>query len=105
MLQWLGKVYIFSSLDLTDNKISDELVLPEIFEKMPNLAVLYLHGNEVCKKIEHYRKTLIFKLKKLRYLDDRPVFDEERRFCEVNYFFIGICNWRNWSWKRRKKKV
>jgi dynein assembly factor 1 len=50
---------------------------------MPNLAVLYLHGNEVCKKIEHYRKTLIIKLPKLKYLDDRPVFEDERRFCEV----------------------
>ena len=72
-----------SSLDLSDNKIADERVLPEIFEKMPNLAVLYLHGNEVCKKIEHYRKTLIIKLPKLKYLDDRPVFEDERRFCEV----------------------
>ncbi len=74
---------ILRSLDLTDNKIADEKVLPEVFEKMPNLAVLYLHQNEVCKKIEHYRKTLIIKLPKLKYLDDRPVFEEERRFAEV----------------------
>jgi len=48
-----------SSLDLTDNKISDPEVLEKIFVKMPNLAVLYLHNNEVCKKIQNYRKTII----------------------------------------------
>lgn len=50
---------------------------------MPNLAVLYLHQNEVCKKIQNYRKTVICALPKLKYLDDRPVFDDERRFCEA----------------------
>ena len=85
-----------SSLDLSDNKIADERVLPEIFEKLPNLAVLYLHGNDVCKKIEHYRKTLIIKLPKLKYLDDRPVFEDERRFCEVLVKYKGI-------WKRRNR--
>ena len=42
---------------------------------MENLAVLYLHGNDVCKKIQHYRKTIIHRLPKLKYLDDRPVFE------------------------------
>jgi len=32
--------------------------LPEILEKMPKLAVLYLQGNPVTKKIKNYRKTL-----------------------------------------------
>jgi dynein assembly factor 1 len=31
-----------SVLDISDNKIEDPNVLPEIFEKMPNLSVLYL---------------------------------------------------------------
>ena len=58
---------------------------------MENLAVLYLHGNDVCKKIQHYRKTIIHRLHKLKYLDDRPVFEDERRYCEVFfYFYIGI---------------
>jgi dynein assembly factor 1 len=50
---------------------------------MPNLAVLYLHNNEVCKKIQHYRKTIITALPNLKYLDDRPVFEDERRYCEA----------------------
>lgn len=33
-------------LDISDNKISDERALDEIFVKMPKLAVLYSQGNE-----------------------------------------------------------
>ena len=50
---------------------------------MPKLAVLYLQGNPVCKKIQNYRKTLIVKIPTLKYLDDKPVFDEDRRFAEA----------------------
>ena len=39
------------SLDISENKIEDPEILPQILEKMPKLAVLYLHGNEVTKKI------------------------------------------------------
>ena len=35
------------------------------------------------KKISHYRKTIISRCKNLRYLDDRPVFDDERRRCDA----------------------
>ena len=35
------------------------------------------------KSIKHYRKTIIGRCKALRYLDDRPVFDEERRRVEA----------------------
>ena len=50
---------------------------------MENLKVLYLHGNEICMKIKSYRKTLIGLCPKLKYLDDRPVFPEDRRYAEV----------------------
>lgn len=50
---------------------------------MPRLAVLYLNGNPVCKKIKNYRKTLITKIPTLKYLDDRPVFDDDRIFAEA----------------------
>lgn len=54
---------------------------------MPNLGVLYLNGNGFTKKVKNYRKTLIHKIPSLKYLDDRPVFEDERRYVEA--FFRG----------------
>jgi len=70
-------------LDIQDNCIEDENVISEVFEKMPNLAVLYTQNNPFCKKIPSYRKTMISRLPGLKYLDDRPVFPEDRRFAEA----------------------
>lgn len=66
------------TLDIQSNKIDDPDVL-DLFSRMPDLRVLYLMGNPVVKKIPHYRKTIIAKCQHLKYLDDRPVFEEERR--------------------------
>jgi dynein assembly factor 1 len=72
-----------SALDISDNKIEDKAIIEEILMKMPNLSVLYMQNNPVCKEINHYRKTLIISIPTLKYLDDRPVFDDERRFAEA----------------------
>lgn len=66
-----------SCLDLKDNELEDPAVI-DVFESMPALRVLYLQGNPVVKTIRHYRKTVLSRLPGLRFLDDRPVFDEER---------------------------
>ena len=50
---------------------------------MPNLGVLYLMNNDVTKKLGSYRKNLIARLPTLKYLDDRPVFEEDRRRAEA----------------------
>lgn len=72
-----------SCLDLQHNHIEDDKVLPEVFEKMPNLKVIYLMNNKVIKGIKNYRKTLTIKIPKLCYLDDRPVFPEDRRHADA----------------------
>ena len=47
---------------------------------MKNLGVLYLQNNPVCKKIKNYRKTMIYEIPSLKFLDDRPIFEDERRY-------------------------
>lgn len=71
-----------SVLDIQHNKIDDVNCLSHL-ESMPNLKVLYLQGNPVVKKIKHYRKSIISKCKYLTYLDDRPIFDDEKRRVRV----------------------
>jgi dynein assembly factor 1 len=66
------------TIDLQQNKIDDPAIV-DILQLLPDLRVLYLMGNPVVKNIRNYRKTIISKCKMLKYLDDRPVFEEERR--------------------------
>lgn len=66
------------TVDLQQNKI-DDVGIVDIVGQLPDLRVLYLQGNPVVKKIPHYRKTIIARCERLKYLDDRPVFDDERR--------------------------
>lgn len=66
------------TLDIQHNRINDPAIV-DIVASLPDLRVLYLQGNPVVKAIKNYRKTLISRCPALKYLDDRPVFDEERR--------------------------
>lgn len=72
-----------NSVDIQDNRIDDPDVLPEVFARMSSLRVLYLKGNPAAKKIVNYRKSLTVYCKDLRYLDDRPVFEDDRRTAEA----------------------
>ena len=55
----------------------------EILRTMPKLSCLYLQGNPVVNKIRNYRKKLIAMIPNLKYLDDRPVFENDRRCAEA----------------------
>ena len=50
---------------------------------MPDIAVVYLQNNLFNKKIAHYRKVLITKLPNLKYIDDKPIFEDEKRYAEA----------------------
>jgi len=71
-----------SVLDLANNKLSDPAVM-EVFKAMKNLHVLNLMGNPCIRNIDSYRRNMIVNCKMLTYLDDRPVFDQERACCEA----------------------
>ena len=55
----------------------------DLFKQIPDLRVIYLQGNPVIKKIKHYRKTITAMLPTLKYLDDRPIFPEDRLRAEA----------------------
>jgi len=72
-----------SCIDISENNINDPAILEEVIYKMRDLTVLYMQGNPVCRKIDYYRKKIISDIPNLRYLDDRPVFEEDRRRAEA----------------------
>jgi len=68
------------SLDIQSNGLEGEVEdLLRTLELCPKLSVLYLRGNPIVKRIPHYRKMVVFRCVGLKYLDDRPVSDDERR--------------------------
>lgn len=70
-------------LDISDNKIEDPSIIDSVLVHLPELRLLRMEGNPVVRKIPHYRKTLIGKLKNLRHLDSMPIFDRERRLVDA----------------------
>merc|ERR1711865_484791 len=92
----MGECPSVSCVDIQHNKISEDVSIVEVLEQMPNLKVLYLQGNDVIKKIKWYRKSMITRCKNLKYLDDRPVFPDERLRA------VAWC--KGWDQQRKKRK-
>lgn len=71
------------ALDIQSCKIDDtaEAIL-DVLSRCKEIKVLYLKGNECVKRIKNYRKMVISTCPNLKYLDDRPVFYDERRRCD-----------------------
>ena len=94
------------TIDVQHNRINDSSVV-ELFQQFSDLRVLYLQGNPVVKIIPYYRKTIISKCKSLKYLDDRPVFDEERRRVDAwaAAFEVGGIDAANLAEREEIKKI
>lgn len=71
-----------SVVDLQHNRMDDVAAL-DVIEAMPQLAVLQLMGNPVISSVPQYRRRTIARCKALTYLDDRPVFHEDRLATEA----------------------
>lgn len=85
-IRHLLEVPTLTVLDLQNNKLEDVDVV-DVFEAMPSLAVLQLQGNPFIPKMNQYRRNVIHRCKPLSYLDDRPIFEEERK--AVDAWAIG----------------
>lgn len=84
------------NLDLSQNKIDsapsqdhdeeeeeDMWGLLEIFAAMPELRTLFVQANPITDKLPRLRKNFVSRLKRLTFLNDRPVSEEERLCAEV----------------------
>ncbi len=81
-VEHLAECKSLHTLDLQNNNLDDPAVV-DILKQIPDLRCLYLKGNPVVSKIPNYRKTLITSIPTLTYLDDRPIFENERRIAEA----------------------
>ena len=80
-----------SSLNLCHNQLNT----PDVFgvlRAIPKLCSLQLKGNPVIAETRHYRKTTIAAMPRLGYLDDAPVFPQDREClcCSVAVCLLAI---------------
>ena len=84
-LSCLPRCALLSSLDVTHNGLEgDGDALLALLAAMPALRALYLSaGNPIAGSVRPYRKRVVAAVSGLVYLDERPVFDAERRGAEA----------------------
>lgn len=81
----LGCLPSLEVLDLQSNRLKADDLQPllQLLARLPRLAVLYLHGNPLASSSPHYRQRVLSALRGLTFLDERPVFPNERRGCDA----------------------
>jgi len=89
-------------LDLQNNRLDDKSVI-DVLEAIPCLSVLQLQGNPVVPTIAQYRRTTVSRCRALAYLDDRPVFEEERLAVDA-WVFGGLPAEREERRRQRQEK-
>lgn len=65
-------------LNISHNEIEDERFL-EVLSGLKDLRVLRNEGNPVTRTMKNYRRRIILTFPELRFLDDAPVTEEDRR--------------------------
>jgi len=70
------------NLDLSSNRISDASVLDHLGQ-LEDLKVLYMKSNPIIETMSFYRKRALVKVPHLTFLDDRPIFPNEKRLSEA----------------------
>lgn len=81
-LSGLASAPSITVLNISENEIDDPDFAKHI-ATLPNLRVLRNSGNPVCRSMSDYRRRLISQNRELRYLDDAPIEDEDRRVIEA----------------------
>jgi len=81
-IQEIVKLEKLSVLNISQNNIEEPEIL-DLVKQLPELKVLYLKGNPCVKNIPSYRKKTVSTIPSLTYLDDRPIFENERRLADA----------------------
>jgi len=76
------KLSKLSVLNISKNNIENPEIL-DLLKQLLELKVLYLKGNPCVKSIPSYRKNTVSSIPALTYLDDRPIFENERRLADA----------------------
>jgi hypothetical protein len=71
------------TVDLQGSQLADPGATLRLLATLPRLKCLYLKGTPLVRAAQNYRKRVIAALPGLTYLDDRPVFEQERRCAEA----------------------
>eukprot|EP00887_Chlorella_sp_A99_P006699 scaffold3.g6699.t1 len=79
----LARLPLLEALDLQGNQLHDPEGLIQVLQAIPSLKCLYLKGCPFVSSMHNYRKRLVAALPALTYLDERPVFEAERRCAEA----------------------
>eukprot|EP01059_Diplonema_ambulator_P011482 TRINITY_DN21414_c0_g1_i1.p1 TRINITY_DN21414_c0_g1~~TRINITY_DN21414_c0_g1_i1.p1 ORF type:complete len:372 (+),score=102.73 TRINITY_DN21414_c0_g1_i1:147-1262(+) len=51
----------------------------DLLATLPSLACLYIQGNEISNQTRYFRRKVVGSIKQLTFMDERPVFPEDRR--------------------------
>jgi len=93
-LEGIKECTTLGTLDISHNTISADKEkgeksedLIDILRELPALKCVYLQGNEISGQTRYWRRKVVGGLKELTYMDERPVFDEERR--AVDAWMVG----------------